>query len=150
MNISKISEKYFNDWVAMGVALWPQNTKRELTKEFRALLRSKKYATFIARSDQGETVAFINLSLRSDYVEGSSSNPVAYVEGIYVKPKYRQAGMAKELIKRAERWTRKKCCTELASDTELQNRASQKFHKSIGFKKAGTIVHFIKKISRPQ
>lgn len=130
----------------MVLALWPHCNRKDLTKEFRSQLSSDKYKTFLAENRSGELTAFINLSIRNDYVEGSSSSPVGYVEGIYVKPEYRNQGVAKEFIKLAEKWAKKNGCKELGSDTELSNANSHKFHKNLGFKKANTIVHFIKKI----
>ncbi len=130
----------------MGLALWPHHKKKELEKEFRADLKSSKYKHFLAQGKDSEYVGFINLSLRSDYVQGASSSPIGYVEGIYVKPKYRKQGVAKELIKHAEQWAKKQGCKELGSDAELRNTASQKFHENVGFKKAGTNVHYIRKI----
>ena len=146
MTIRKISKKDFDEWVSLGVALWPKHTKREIEKEFRGLRSSRRYKTFLAVTDRERPVAFINLSLRRDYVEGSTSSPVGYIEGIYVKPAYRKHGGARELIRAAEGWAKKRGAKELASDTELQNTASQKFHKRVGFTKVDVIVHVIKKI----
>ena len=147
MNFCEISNKNFNEWVSMGLALWPGHKKKGLEKIFRSELKFDKYKHFLAQNADGEYLGFINLSLRNDYVEGSSSNPVGYVEGIFVKPKYRKQGVAKELIKQAEKWAKKQGCIELGSDTELRNVKSQKFHKNLGFKKAEVIVHYIKKIN---
>ena len=146
MNFCEISEDNFNEWLSMGVALWPRHKRKGLEKVFRAELKSHKHKHFLAQNESGEYLGFINLALRSDYVQGSSSSPVGYVEGIYVKPKYRKQGVAKELIKQAEKWAKKQGCKELGSDTELSNIDSQKFHKNLGFKKADVIVHYIRKI----
>ena len=145
MNFCEISEDNFNEWLSMGLALWP-HAKKTLKKEFEADLKSDKYKSFLAQNEDGQYLGFINLSLRSDYVQGASSSPVGYVEGIYVKPKYRKQGIAKELIKQAKKWAKKQGCKELGSDAELKNTVSQKFHKNLGFKKDDVIVHYIKKI----
>lgn len=145
MNFCEISEDNFDEWLSMGLALWPR-AKKTLKKEFQANLKSDKYKHFLAQNEKGEYLGFINLSLRSDYVQGASSSPVGYVEGIYVKLKYRKQGVAKELIKQGEKWAKKQGCKELGSDAELRNIDSQKFHKNLGFKKDDVIVHYIKKI----
>ncbi len=36
--------------------------------------------------------------MRTDYVEGTESSPVGYLEGIFVKEEYRKNGYAKELL----------------------------------------------------
>ena len=146
MNFCGISEDNFNEWVAMGLALWPDHKKSELEAEFRAELNSGKHKHFLVQNKAGEYLGFVNLSLRSDYVQGASSTPVAYVEGIYVKPRYRKQGIAKALVKQAEKWAKEQGCQELASDAKLSNLVSQKFHESLGFYKTGVIVHYLKKV----
>jgi len=89
-----------------------------------------------------EYEAFLSLSLRHDYVEGTKSSPVGYIEGIYVSPNFRNKGIAQELINFAKKWARDNNCSQLASDCELGNLASEAFHKSIGFKEANRIICF--------
>jgi len=145
MNFCEISKEDYNEWLELGVALWPdyKNKKDELEKEFNDILESSKKTAFLCKNEN-ESIAFVNLSIRSDYVQGSSKSPVGYVEGIYVDPKYRKKGLAKELIKIAEQWSLKNGCKELGSDAELENINSQKFHKNLGFKEVNRTVNFIK------
>lgn len=145
MNFCEISKNEFNEWLSMGLALWPHAKKDALEKEFKILLASPGHKTFICKNDD-TPVAFINLSLRNDYVEGSTTTPVGYIEGIYVKPEFRNKSVAKELVEVAEKWAFQLGCKEMGSDTEIENIESQKFHKNIGFTEAGRIVSFIKKI----
>jgi len=147
INFCEISKNDFNEWLELGIALWPdyKNKKDELKREFNDILESSKETAFLCK-DSKESVAFINLSIRSDYVQGSGTSPVGYVEGIYVNPKYRKQGLAKELIKIAEQWSFKNGCKELGSDAELENINSQKFHKNLGFKEVNRTVNFIKTI----
>ncbi|MFW6311622.1 MAG: GNAT family N-acetyltransferase, partial [Nanoarchaeota archaeon] len=106
---------------------------------------SSKETAFLCK-DENDSIAFINLSIRSDYVQGSNTRPVGYVEGIYVNPKYRKKGIAKELIKIAEQWSLKNGCKELGSDAELENIDSQNFHRNLGFKEVNKTINFIKVI----
>ena len=76
----------------------------------------------------------------------ASVKAVGYIEAIYVKPDHRTQGIARKLAEIAEQWAKERGCTEMASDTEIKNVDSQKFHKKIGFEHAETIVHFIKKV----
>ncbi len=145
MNFCEISKEDFNEWLKMELALWPdyKNKKDELKRELSDILESSKKTAFLCKDDE-KSIAFINLSIRSDYAEGSTTSPVGYVEGIYVDLKYRKQGLAKRLIKIAEQWSFKKGCKELGSDAELENIDSQKFHKNLGFKEINRIVTFIK------
>jgi aminoglycoside 6'-N-acetyltransferase I len=146
MSFFEISKNDFDDWVSMGLALWPNHTQEEIEKEFSDLMLSDNNATFICK-DNEYCVAFINLSLHNEYVHGAKSYPVAYVEGIYVKPEYRKKGIAQELIRIAEKWGLKKGCIELASDAELDNIDSQEFHKKLGFNEVNKFISYIKSIN---
>jgi aminoglycoside 6'-N-acetyltransferase I len=90
----------------------------------------------------GEAVAFVSLALRHDYVEGTDSSPVGYLEGIYVKPDFRRRGIARALVQFAKEWALSRGCTELASDCELTNEESRLFHTRIGFEEANRIICF--------
>lgn len=72
--------------------------------------------------------------------------PVAYIEGIYVKPAYQKQGIAKELVKIAENWVKEKGFTQIASDTESGNLGSIDFHTKSGFTEVERIVCFIKNL----
>lgn len=116
-----------------------------MEREFNDILKSTTKTAFLCK-DGEKPIAFVNISIRFDYVQGSSTSPIGYVEGIYVNPRYRQQGLAKKLIKIAERWVAKNGCKELASDAELKNINSQEFHRKIGFKEANRTVNFIKSV----
>jgi aminoglycoside 6'-N-acetyltransferase I len=79
-------------------------------------------------------------------VEGATESPVAYVEGVYVKPAYQSQGIAKKLIDQAVDWANQRGITQLASDTNITNLQSIHFHKKIGFIEVGRIVCYIKNI----
>ncbi len=147
MNFSSAPKTDLPDWLEMALSLWPSENKGDMESLFYTLFASENDEILISRADDGIATGFANLSIRRDYVEGSNSSPVGYIEGIYVKPEFRKQGIAKEFISLAEDWSRKHGCTELASDTEIENIESQKFHRHIGFDGEQTIVHFIKKIN---
>jgi len=65
-----------------------------------------------------------------------------------VEEAYRKKGLARELLGVCEQWTREHGCTEFASDCELVNEESLKFHLRMGFEEANRIICFTKKITR--
>ena len=83
--------------------------------------------------------------LRSDYVEGTETSPVGYLEGIYVRPESRHKGVASALLSACEGWARQRGCTEFASDCELENENSAAFHLAAGFTEANRIICFTKR-----
>jgi aminoglycoside 6'-N-acetyltransferase I len=146
MTYAKIQSRDIDACLAMALTLWTDAKPKEIRDIFKAGLRSGKQTTYVCRNEQGEAIAFMNITIRRDYVEGSETSPVGYVEGIYVKAKYRKQGVAKHLITLAEKWSRAHGCKELGSDAYANNKASAKFHAKVGFEHAGLIAHFIKKL----
>jgi len=125
-------------WALMCVALWPEDTFDDWIREGR----DKDYENEFLFIDNGEAVAFCNISLRNEYVEGTGSSPVGYLEAIYVEPEFRNQGIARKLVEYAKKWAVDKGCIEFASDCELSNDVSRKFHNKIGFTEANINVHF--------
>jgi aminoglycoside 6'-N-acetyltransferase I len=109
------------------------------------LVKSGDAAVFLAFSGS-TTCGFAQCGLRQDYVEGTHSNPVGYLEGIYVKPEYRKSGCAKLLLAACESWAREQGCAEFASDCELTNEDSLRFHLNVGFREANRIICFTKNL----
>lgn len=129
----------------MECRLWPDNTVEEMAAELSEIIGIDDAAVFIAE-DMKKTVGFAQCQLRHDYVEGTETSPVGYLEGIFVDEAYRGRGIARELLKACEEWARGKGCTEFASDCEINNTDSLKFHMKVGFKEEGRIICFAKKL----
>ena len=129
---------------ALAARMW-DHPAAELEAEFAALLKDPDAGLFTAKRS-GETVAFAQCQLRHDYVEGTETNPVGYLEGVYVDEAHRRQGVASSLLRACEAWAKEKGCTEFASDCELENTDSRRFHESLGFTEANRIVCFTKKL----
>jgi len=136
--IVPVSIKNEKEWAEMCIALWSDNTTADMLKERK---NGKLPNEYLYMAD-GEAIAFVSLSLRHDYVEGTVSSPVGYLEGIYVKPNFRGRGIAAELVEFAKKWAISQGCSELASDCELDNENSRLFHSKIGFEEANKIICF--------
>lgn len=144
-NIRKADKNDAATIAAMAVKMWPTHTIEELTAEFSSLLQGEGGVVFIGY--EGETpIGFAQCQLRKDYVEGTRTSPVAYLEGVFVEESHRHMDVGRELVLCCERWGAAKGCKEFASDCEEANVASELFHKSIGFSEANRIVCFVKKI----
>ena len=128
----------------MATQLW-DGAVDELEKEFAETLNEAQAAFFIKYVD-GLPVGFAQCGLRTDYVEGTETSPVGYLEGIFVKEQYRKNGYAKELLRACEMWAKDMGCTEFASDCELENMGSLSFHIAMGFREANRIICFKKKL----
>lgn len=129
----------------LALLLWPDNEIDELEKDIKESFSSNENASFIYFYNN-IPVGFAQCGLRKDYVEGTESSPVGYLEGIFVKEEYRMTGIAKQLLIECENWSRTEGCSEFASDCELINDESLKFHLNVGFEEANRIICFTKKL----
>lgn len=101
---------------------------------------------FLAENNEDGFIGFAEFSVRRDYVEGSSSSPVPYLEGWYVDKRYRNTGIGRGLVEAVEEWSRQRGFKELGSDTLLDNTDSINTHLAIGFREVERGVHFIKSL----
>ena len=130
----------------LAVLMWTETTVQDLVAEFSDIV-SKEDAQFFLAYDQDILVGFAQCQLRYDYVEGTDSSPVGYLEGIFIKEEFRHKGYAKELLSECEKWANEKGCKEFASDCEIDNDSSLGFHMAMGFREANRIICFTKKLS---
>ncbi len=131
---------------ALALMLWPENTAEDLAEEFSEAIRQNT-AQFFLLYDGDEAIGFAQCVLRHDYVEGTESSPVGYLEGIFVKETHRRKGCAVQLLRACEDWTKAQGCREFASDCELDNAMSLAFHLGAGFEEANRIICFTKKLT---
>ena len=143
--IRKAESKDLSILAELACQLWPDHTAEEMRTEFAEVMAKPDAAFFLAYAEE-TAHGFAQCQLRHDYVEGTDSSPVGYLEGIYVADGYRKQGVAKELLAACESWAKGKGCTEFASDCELDNMQSLLFHLNVGFEEANRIICFTKKI----
>jgi len=133
------------EWLRMRHGLWPEAPLDYLSLDLDALLTDSDSAIFVASDSHGRLIAFIETRLR-DYGEGCDTSPVGYIEAWYVDPHVRGQKLGRDLVYAAESWAREKGCTEMASDTWLENEASIEAHKKLGYWEVERLVHFVKKL----
>ena len=143
--IVKASKKDAQAVAALALRLWPDHSVQALTEEFEALAENPEAALFLFRPD-GEAAGFAQCQLRHDYVEGTESSPVGYLEGVFLLPAFRGKGHGRELVRACEAWAREMGCREFASDCELSNLESLTFHLHTGFAEANRVICFAKKL----
>lgn len=127
----------------LAVLMWDSHSVDELINDFSEIMSNGKSQFFLKyRNDM--PIGFAQCQLRCDYVEGTSTSPVGYLEGIFVKEGYRNRGYAKELLAECEAWAKNNGCLEFASDCEIDNADSFYFHKAMNFIEANRIICFTK------
>ena len=133
------------EWLRMRQGLWPEAPSDYLSLDLDKYLNNPRAAIFVASNSQGQLIGFIEARLR-DYGEGCETSPVGYIEAWYVDPHVRGQKLGRELVHTAEQWAREQGCTEMASDTWLENEASIEAHKKLGYWEVDRLVHFVKRL----
>ena len=129
----------------LALILWPDKALETFIQEMTELIMHPEAAIMLAYNAK-EAVGFAQCQLRHDYVEGTSTSPVGYLEGLYVKEHFRKQGLARELTLACDEWSKAKGCQEFASECELENVESVKMHLKLGFHEANRIVCFTKQL----
>ncbi len=142
--IYQASKKDLKAVASLASELWKEAVYEDLEELFDNILNNPGFAIFLAFKHS--LAGFGYFSLRNDYVEGTTTRPVGYVEGVYVKEEFRGDGIARQLVEKGTKWAKAKGAKEMASDCELSNKRSEEFHKAIGFMEANRIICFVKEI----
>lgn len=143
MHIETCDPDQIAAWVALRAALWPDEDRETLAQDAPGMLARPDMLVLVAR--EGDPVAgFVEAGIRRDYVNGCQTSPVAFVEGIYVRPEYRGRGVARALIAAVTDWAKAQGVRELASDALLDNAASHAMHQALGFAETERVVYFRK------
>lgn len=145
MKIREIRKNDFAAWSEMRKKLWADVTDEENRAELEhVLINSNKFQIFLAETDSGEIIGFLEAGLRNDYVEDCDFSPVGYVEGWFVEENFRRQNVGRQLVEAAENWAKEQGCREMASDCELENSVSFAAHLGVGFSEVNRVIHFKK------
>lgn len=131
-------------WLELRRALWPGTREAHLAEMAAFLDDPARYAQFVVE-EGGTPAGLAEAAIRTDYVNGAQSSPVAFLEGLYVAPAFRRRGIARLLVAEVIRWARARGCHELASDAPLDNTASHAAHRALGFEESERVVFFRKR-----
>lgn len=143
--IKQATQKEAMSLAKLAIQMWEDNKIEELAEHFEKLAANEEAACFL-KYVADTAVGFAQCQLRHDYVEGTETSPVGYLEGILVEETYRHKGYAKELLRECEQWAKSKGCSEFASDCELENEESLRFHMAMQFEEANRVICFRKSI----
>lgn len=126
----------------LRLALWPDSDIADLSDSPATWTGPDARNLVLLASLDGTAVGFAEATLRTDYVNGCDGSPVAFLEGIYVDPAHRGAGIGRALVEAVRHWGRERGATEFASDALLDNVDSHAFHRALGFEETERVVYF--------
>ncbi|KYG26063.1 aminoglycoside 6'-N-acetyltransferase [Alkalihalobacillus trypoxylicola] len=129
----------------LAQSLWPGQSLGDFIKEMEELI-SQSDAIILLAYQGVEVIGFAQCQLRFDYVEGTDTTPVGYLEGLFVKEAFRKQKVAKNLVHACEEWAKQKGCVEFASDCELHNKQSLAMHLKLGFEEVNRVICFKKRL----
>ena len=129
-------------WLAMYRQLFPDNSDDALLAEMDRIFKSGKRSAYVALVDDAP-VGFTEYALR-DYANGCHSQPVPFLEGIWVDADYRGQGIARALLSYLEKKARMAGFKEFGSDVELNNYPSQLMHERLGFEQTEKVIFYRK------
>jgi aminoglycoside 6'-N-acetyltransferase I len=128
--------------------LWPDGPQEEHMTEAAAILAGNPSSTtplaVLVAEVAGVVVGFVEVGLRSHADGCDPMRATGFIEGWYVEPEHRRRGVGRALVVAAEDWARSKGCTEIASDTWIDNEPSQRAHEALGFEVVDRCVHYRK------
>jgi aminoglycoside 6'-N-acetyltransferase I len=130
-------------------SLWPKSSAEEHARELAQILEGKAPVTLpliilVAEASEQILAGFLEADLRSHADGCNPSRPVGYLEGWYVAENYRHHGIGRKLLAAAEEWARGHGCVEMASDTWIDNKVSQRVHEALGYEEVDRCVHYRK------
>jgi len=144
--VRPVEARDVGSWSGLRASLWPEADGGELAREAHAFVSGRAApalaAAFVAE-DGAATLGFIEVAVRA-FSDGCDSMPIPHVEGWYVEPSARGRGVGRRLMEAAELWARGQGFSEIASDTEVHNGASQRAHEACGFEEVERLIKFRK------
>jgi len=145
MSIVIANKDNIQEWTNMALALFPESTFEEEFELNQKVLDSESEIGALYYQDDAY-VGYMHLAIRNDYVNGTDTSPVVFVEAIYVSPEYRKQAIASAFINYAENYAKEKGIKQLASDCLIENQVSEIFHKRCGFVEKERVICFVKDI----
>jgi len=145
--VRPVQENDLEEWFRLRQMLWDELTEEEHQDEMLDIYEhTDSQLVLVADKGDGRLVGFLEASIRP-FVEDCHTDHVGYLEGWFVESGYRRYGIGRDLVRNAERWARKKGCTEMASDAEVGNDLSLQAHLKLGYEETSRLVHLRKELN---
>ena len=132
-------------WCRMRRLLWPDENAGRHDSAIDEILGAKDAWGFIAETPDSEPLGFAEISIRKA-ANGCESQPVPFLEGIWVEPRSRRRRVGARLIAHIETFLKARGFRELGSDSLIENRLAHDAHAGWGFSETERVVYFRKSL----
>jgi len=132
------------EWLRMRKGIWPEAPDEYLNFDMDDILANDDYLVIFA-CDGDQLIGLTEAQIKES-AEGCETSPVGYLEGWFVQNEYRGKRVVGIMTRAAENWIREKGCTEVASDTWLDNEPSIRAHVNLGYTEVERLVHYVKQL----
>lgn len=135
----------------LRAALWPDGSAEHHEAEVAATIAGRAPGSMplidlVAETADGAILGFVEVGLRSHANGCDPAHTVGFIEGWYVSEHCRRLGIGRQLVGAAEEWARAQGCREMASDTQIENRLSQRAHQALGYVVVDRCVNYRKQL----
>ena len=144
ITIRRVTKADKSEWFRMRKGIWPEAPDEYLDFDMDEILVSDDDMVLFA-CVEGKPIGLTEAQIK-DYGEGCETSPIGYLEGWFVQEDYRGKSIVGIMTQAAENWIREKGCTEVASDTWLDNEPSIRAHVKMGYYEVERLVHFVKQL----
>lgn len=136
MEIRTVVPADADEWLRLRMALWPDTEAEKEAAEIAQFFTNPPlpdlHAAFVCPNPEGGLCGLVEVSIKLS-APGCKTDRIGYLEGWYVDPEYREMGIGRTLVERAEEWAREQGCLEMASDTTPFYPVSPEAHAALGY-----------------
>jgi len=133
-------------WLEMRGALWPHEPSAAHSDDIEKILANDQAWAFIAESLEGIPAGFAEVAIRK-WANGCKTQPVPFLEGIFVRPQFRRQQIGARLVEYLEAFLAMRGFQEIGSDARIENHLSHVAHRAWGFSETVRVVYFRKSLS---
>lgn len=145
ISIRPVEREEFDDWERLREAVYTGLSHEYHRKEMELMFENSEMECLLAVTKADVVCGMCEVTLHN-IVDGCLSSPVGYIEGIFVDPGFRNIGVARKLVENAETWCRRRGCTEIGTDAEIDDEDAQRFHEYMGFEETYRVVEYKKRL----
>ena len=141
VTVRKVRKSDKSAWLHLRRKLWPGPREMHRT-EIKNLLGKRGFVCFLAWNRK-KAIGFSEAFIRQ-FANGCHEQPVPFLEGLWVDPRFRRRNVGRQLVEAVEKWALNKGFNELGSDAYISAHISHKAHAAYGFKETERVVYFRK------